>query len=120
MPYGSLMFFDLDPTNSILENWVFDGKPDSRTELEKVFYNNSTWEPPNAGKYNLTKCEFNFLKDLKENDDVIYKWEDKGPSFTKMTKNQYTEAGEKELETTKLYANRFNDESDEVKGRMTN
>ena len=34
---------------------------------------------------------------MKEDDDIIYKWEDKGPSFTKMKMNQYVEAGEIEL-----------------------
>ena len=30
--------------------WVFLDKPDKRTELEKAFYEKSTWEPPKACK----------------------------------------------------------------------
>ena len=52
---------------------------------------------------------------MKTNDDMIYKWEDKGPSFTKMTKMQYIRAGEKELENPNFYINVDDDQSDSVK-----
>ena len=34
---------------------------------------------------------------------MAYMVEDKGPSFTKMTKTQYLQAGEKELENPRFY-----------------
>ena len=118
--------------------WIFDGKPDKRSELEKVFYEKSSWEPPRACKEieelikhmqekfdkwkpprfikdNLSKDERNFIKQLKQNNDVIYKWEDKGPSFVKMKSEQYTKAGEKELEKPNFYKEVENDLSEEIK-----
>ena len=61
------------------------------------------WTPPRFIKDNLTKNERQFLKDLKEKEDLIYKWKDKGPSFTKMNLDQYIEAGEKELDNERFY-----------------
>ena len=100
--------------------WYFLDQHDKRSELEKRFYQKSSWEPPKACaeienmisrlqekfdrwkpprwiKDNLRKEERQFMKSMKENKDIIYMWEDKGPSFTKMTRNQYITAGEKEL-----------------------
>ena len=114
--------------------WIFDEKPDKRTELEKVFYQKSSWEPPKACKEvedlikslqnkfdkwkpprfikdNISKEERNFLKEVRKNDDFVYRWEDKGPSFVKMTKNQYLLAGEKELENGKFYTQADSDPS---------
>ena len=92
--------------------WFFDGKPATSSELEKVFYVNSSWEPPKAGKEvedlirniqtkfdkwnpprfisdNLNRDDRKLLKDIGENNNVVYKWEDKGPSVTKMNKVKY-------------------------------
>ena len=40
---------------------------------------------------------------MSQNSDTVYMWEDKGPSFTKMTKKQFLEAGEAELSDEKFY-----------------
>ena len=97
-----------------------------RTELETKFYSKSSWSPPKAGveveqfikhvqtKFdrwkpaqwiadNLSKREREFLKKIKSDDEIIYMWEDKGPSFTKMRINQYISAGEKELQNPRFY-----------------
>ena len=118
--------------------WIFDEKPDQRSELEKVFYEKSSWEPPRACKEieeliknmqerfdkwkppryikdNLNKEERNLLKQIKENDDIVYKWEDKGPSFVKMTKEQYLDSGEKELEKPNFYKQVQDDPSELIK-----
>ena len=118
--------------------WVFDDKRDKRTELEKVFYEKSSWEPPKACKEienmisklqdkfdkwtpprfikdNLSKGERNLLTYLKNKEDLIYKWEDKGPSFTKMTRDQYIHSGEKELQNPKFYNPVQNDPSKGIK-----
>ena len=94
--------------------------------MEKVFYEKSSWKPlrawkeiedliknlqdkfdewtrPKYIKDNLSREERKFIKNLKENDDIIYKWEDKGPSFVKMTKEQYVDSGEKELQKPNFY-----------------
>ena len=107
-------------------NWAFRDQPDKRTELEKKFYEKSTWEPPPASKEleqfisymqqkfdswkpprfvkdNLSKGERSFLKSLKNDTDTVYMVEDKGPSFTKMSKNQYLCAGDAELRNDKFY-----------------
>ena len=73
------------------------------------------WKPPRFIKDNLSKDERNFIKQLKQNNDVIYKWEDKGPSFVKMKSEQYTKAGEKELEKPNFYKGVENDLSEEIK-----
>ena len=52
---------------------------------------------------------------MKEDDEIIYKWEDKGPSFTKMNTNQYIEAGEKELQNPRFYKSVDEDPCDAVK-----
>ena len=36
---------------------------------------------------NLSKNERKVLKEIKQKKDIIYMWEDKGLSFTKMTRN---------------------------------
>ena len=101
--------------------WIFQNQPDRRSELEKTFYQKSNWEPPKACseienmiqkiqdqfdkwspphwiKDNLPRNERNFLNSVKDNNEIVYMWEDKGGSFTKMTRNQYIAVGEKELE----------------------
>ena len=45
----------------------------------------------------------------------LYKWEDKGPSFTKMTRQQYISAGEHELENGDFYDEVQSDPSKEIK-----
>ena len=55
------------------------------------------------------------MNDMKENENIVYMWEDKGPSFTKMTKTHYLEAGNKELENDRFYLEVANDPSKEVK-----
>ena len=97
--------------------WIFKHQQDKRSVLEKKFYERSDWNPPKACKEiedcisrvqekfdnwnplkfikdNLTSNERNLIKDIKNDENVVYMWEDKGPSFTKMTKDQYFEAGE--------------------------
>ena len=119
-------------------NWVFRDKCDKRTEMEIKFYEKSTWEPPAACKEledfiknvqtrfdkwtpprfikdNLTKGERNFKKKMRENTNFMYMVEDKGPSFTKMSKDQYIKAGEKELENPKFYKTVEDDKSDSLK-----
>ena len=54
------------------------------------------------------------MNNLKKNHDIIYMWEDKGSSFTKMTKEQYLKAGEMDLES-ESYINVPNDPSKKVK-----
>ena len=123
---------------SLRLEWIFKGQKDGRTEMEKTFYEKSNWNPPKACsevenfisrlqekfdrwkppkflKDNLSNEERRFLKSLKENDDIIYMWEDKGPSFVKMTKNQYLQAGEKELDNEKFYKEVADDKSHEIK-----
>ena len=83
--------------------------------IKKIQEKFDNWTPPRFIRDNLSKSERSFLSDLKEQDDRVYKWEDKGPSFTKMTTIQYTNAGEKELENHKFYTKVANDVSEEVK-----
>ena len=119
-------------------SWQFDGQEDTRSNLEKEFYHKSTWEPPKACKEienfidkiqdnfdkwtppkyikdNLTKKERSILKNIQTENDIVYKWEDKGPSFTKMQKDQYLIAGEKELDNELVYKKFDVDLSNEVK-----
>ena len=118
--------------------WNFDGQEDQRTEMEKEFYEPSSWEPPKACKEietliqivqekfdkwkpprhirdNLTKVERKALAKIQNENNITYKWEDKGPSFTKMKTDQYLQAGEKELENEKFYMRTDEDPSDDVK-----
>ena len=119
-------------------NWHFDGQDDSRTNLEKEFYQKSSWEPPKACKEienfiekfqenfdkwtppkyikdNISREERKILKNIQNENDIVYKWEDKGPSFTKMSAAQYIEAGEEELKNETVYKICDEDLSDEVK-----
>ena len=109
---------------SLRLEWFFHDQEDSRSDLERKFYQKSNWTPPKAGieiermisriqemfdkwkpprfiKDNLSRKEREFLKEALQNENIIYMWEDKGPSFVKMTKRQYLKAGEKELENEK-------------------
>ena len=52
---------------------------------------------------------------MNEKEDIVYKWEDKGPSFTKMNVTQYFEAGDKELDNLKFYKSIDENPSDDVK-----
>ena len=119
-------------------NWLFNEQPDTRTELERKFYQKSNWEPPKASvevenfitdlqhkfdtwkpprwiKDNLSKKERAFLGEISKDTDHIYMWEDKGPSFTKMTRAQYLKAGNKELSNGVFYEEVFEDPSSNVK-----
>ena len=106
--------------------WHFRNAHDERTELEKKFYERSDWEPPKASaeierfienfqhKFdtwkvpfripdNLSKEEREFLKSIKNDENILYMWEDKGASFTKLKKSQYLSAGEAELQKVQFY-----------------
>jgi hypothetical protein len=74
------------------------------------------WTPPRFIKDNLSKGERNFMNKIKENEETVYMVEDKGPSFTKMTKDQYIKSGEKELENEKFYKVTDDDKSENLKG----
>jgi hypothetical protein len=71
--------------------------------------------PPKWIKDNLSVEERSFLKKIKENDEVLYMWEDKGPSFTKLEVGKYIEAGERELGNSQFYENIDNDPTNEIK-----
>jgi hypothetical protein len=118
--------------------WIFYGQKDGRSELEKKFYPKSNWKPPKACvdienyisriqerfdrwkpsskvKDNLSREERQFLNSMNENNDIIYMWEDKGPSFVKMTRDQYLKAGRIELENERFYQEIPNHSSTEIK-----
>ena len=122
--------------------WHFRNQEDQRSNLERKFYLKSNWMPPRACKEwedlisqiqtkfdqwkppkfikdNLTAPERKFLTELKNNKDVIYMWEDKGPSFTKLTVEQYIEAGEKELNNSDFYEVINDDPTDDIKKKCT-
>ena len=48
---------------------------------------------------------------------MIQAWEDKGPSFVKMRREQYLQAGEKELSNRNFYQEVGNDPSTQIKDR---
>ena len=119
--------------------WFFQDKSDRRSDLEKQFYEKSDWEPPpacleienmisriqeNFDKWsppknvsdNLSKSERELLKSIMKNPNIVYMWEDKGASFTKMTRDQYVLLGEKELEGV-AYTNVDEDPSDSLKDK---
>ena len=120
--------------------WHFQGKIDERSELEKKFYLKSDWEPPRACvelekfiknlqykfdswkpprwiRDNLSQEERNLLRNIKNNTNIVFMWEDKGPSFTKMTKEQYIMAGVNELENVQFYQEIQGDPSQSVKSK---
>ena len=66
----------------------------------------------------MRKDERNFLKKIKSNDEIIYMWEDKGPSFTKMRTDQYISAGETELTNSSFYEEVPSDPSVEIKAKQ--
>ena len=45
-------------------------------------------------------------------------WEDKGPSFTKMTRDQYISAGAAELAKAQFYQEVNSDPTDQIKTRQ--
>ena len=67
--------------------------------ISKIQESFDKWMPPRHVKDNLTKLEREFLKKIKNNPEIVYMWEDKGASFTKMSKEQYISLGERELES---------------------
>ena len=131
---------ELDPpqlrNQQELDRWLrslhlqyqFFDQPDSRSELEKKFYQPNKnyepsivsyhletfkgamqreydqWKPPRYIKDNISRGERAFLREARKDDSVIYKWEDKGSSFTKMDKVDYVQVGEKNLENSKFYS----------------
>ena len=126
---------------SLRLNWFFRNSEDSRTELESKFYQKSDWNPPKASVEieklidciqhnfdrwkvplkipdNLSVEERKFLKSVKNSNEIVYMWEDKGASFTKMTKHQYLAAGEAELSKTSFYEEVDSDPSTETKTRQ--
>ena len=54
------------------------------------------------------------MNNLENKQDIVYMWENKGSSFTKMTMEQYLMAGEKDLEND-CYINVPADPSIDVK-----
>ena len=52
---------------------------------------------------------------MNETSDVVYMWEDKGPSFTIMTKKQYIEAGETKLNEIRFYTKVNDDPTEAIK-----
>ena len=68
--------------------------------IKTIQTNFDNWKPPRFIKDNVTRGR-EFIKNMDKN--KIYIVEDKGPSFTKMTKDQYLKAGEKELENPRFY-----------------
>ena len=73
------------------------------------------WKPKRFVSDNLSKSEREFLKTVRSNQNIVYMWEDKGPSFVKMTKEQYLQAGEVELGNRRFYQEIHNDASKEIK-----
>jgi hypothetical protein len=57
------------------------------------------------------------MKSIKQNTDITYMWEDKGPSFTKMRTDQYLLAGEKELRNEKFYEEVEDDPTNQIKSK---
>ena len=123
---------------SLRIKWIFDNKPDKRTELETKFYKKSNWSPPKAGvelekfisdiqrkfdrwkpprwiKDNISESERKLIKSIKHDKQITYMWEDKGPSFTKMRTEQYLAAGEHELNNEKFYAEIEEDPTIQIK-----
>ena len=74
-------------------------------------------ETPRFVKDNLSKQERNTLTSLRENNDTLYMWEDKGPSFVKLSRKQYLEAGESEVQKVNVYQEIENDPSESIKAR---
>ena len=100
--------------------WFFRNESDKRSLLEREFYDKSEWTPPKACLEienfisriqenfdrwkpprrvcdNLSSDERNLLNHIRTDQEFVYMWEDKGPSFSKMTRDQYLRAGELEL-----------------------
>ena len=75
------------------------------------------WKPPRFMKDNLSPDERKLLREIRNNDDIVYMWEDKGPSFVKMTREQYLQAGEKELSNRHFYQEVGNDPCANIKQR---
>ena len=75
---------------------------------------------PRRIKDNLSKTERNLLKSIEKDDNIVYMWEDKGASFTKMKKSQYISAGEKELQKPQFYQEVDVDPSTETKTKQDN
>jgi hypothetical protein len=120
--------------------WHFLGSKDERSELETKFYLKSNWEPPKAcveiekfikslqDKFdswrpprwisdNLSTEERKFINSLRNNRNIVYMWEDKGPSFTKMTREHYYMAGDKELGSPQFYREVQGDHSESIKSK---
>ena len=83
--------------------------------ISRIQENFDKWNPPRFPKDNLTKSERTFMKEAIRNENIIYMWEDKGPSFVKMTKEQYIQAGENELKNENFYVEIMDDVSKEIK-----
>ena len=69
--------------------WAFREKTDSRSEIEKKFYEKSNWDPPSASK----ELE-NFISNIQTKFD---KW-----TPPKVHKRQYYKGGEKFYDTFKI------------------
>ena len=55
------------------------------------------------------------IRRMKQDENTVYMWEDKGSSFVKMTKDQYLQAGRKELGNTNIYEEVLEDPSTQIK-----
>ena len=75
------------------------------------------WKPPRHVKDNLSHSERQFIKNMKDDNNINYMWEDKGSSSVKMTKEQYLQAGKMELENKDVYEEISEDCSKQVKIR---
>jgi hypothetical protein len=97
-------------------NWT---PPKACVEIEKMIAriqeNFDKWNPPRFLKDNLTKEERIFLRKAIKNENIVYMWEDKGPSFVKMSKEQYIKAGEDELSNEQFYTEVDEDLSNEIR-----
>ena len=69
------------------------------------------WKPRRWVKDNLSHRERQALNQIRKDAENVIMWEDKGPSFTKMTKVQYFQAGDTELSKTKYYSSVNQDKS---------
>ena len=72
---------------------------------------------PRIVRDNLFADERKLLKELRNKNKMVYMWEAKGPSFLKMTVEQYIQAGENELSKRQFYQEVGSVSSEEIKQR---
>ena len=115
--------------------YQFFDQPDTTSEIEKKFYQPNKsyepsidshhletfksamqreydqWKPPRYVKDNISREEREFLKEARKDDSIVYKWEDKGSSFTKMDKADYVRVGEENLKNSRFYKEHVDNKS---------